>query len=221
MLSSFSTAPAAGNGERNLRQALVSKRIPLRREIALRFPHLPEVVSGVCWNISMTGMFIRSRDLAIPGATVSFELPPGARQPIRGQAEVTWVRQKDDGPERPRGFGLRFLRLNPGSPQRIRRAVEKRVLDGGTLSDLDEMMSVSEDSVHRALAGQLGPPPQPAAGIAPAAVAPAAAVDPRRLHPYAGAAAARSEPAWRRYRGAALAAVLFAALVAAALIVLL
>ncbi len=212
MLSSLSTAPAAGTGEQNLRQALVSKRIPLRREIALRFLHLPGVVSGVCWNISMTGMFVQSRDLAIPGATVSFELPPGARQPIHGQAEVTWVREKDDGAERPRGFGLRFVRLNPGSPQRIRRAVERRVLDGGTLSELDEMMSVSEDSVRRAVATQLK------VGAAPA---PASAVDPRRLHPYAGAAAVRSEPVWRRYRGAALAAVLFAALVTAALVVLL
>lgn len=175
---------------RNLETPISAPRIALERKISLRFPHFQGFLTEYCSNVSITGIFIQSREPRSPGEILDFEfnLIDGL-QLIRGTGEVVWSRLTDEGPELPAGMGIRFLRLDAESRRLIRWAVEKQIAAGGKPFDLDAYHSAaveSSDSKEREPRPRAQSPstarPKPAG---------TAIVDARRRHPYAGYAMAR------------------------------
>ncbi len=201
---------------RNLETPISAPRIALERKISLRFPHFQGFLTEYCSNVSITGIFIQSREPRSPGEILDFEfnLIDGL-QLIRGTGEVVWVRLADEGPQMPAGMGVRFLRLDAESRRLIRWAVEKQISGGGQPFDLDayssEALEVSNsESQEREVGSQTEPTarPQPTGG---------AIVDARRRHPYAGYAMAQRSD-WRARLLAAATVTLPVAILAAAVL---
>ncbi len=198
----------------NLRKplSLESRRIALERKITLNFPHFKGFLTEYSSNISMTGMFVQSEKPEPPGTVLAFEfrLADGLNL-IQGQAEVVWRRMREKGPVRPAGMGLKFVRLDKDSRRVIRWAVEKQLREGGTTFDLDGDLDSPLDS------GTLNPGTPEDKPEAPASLD-AVPLDDQilsdintghsgttdsearaRLHPYAGAAMAKSgSGGWRK-----------------------
>jgi uncharacterized protein (TIGR02266 family) len=108
------------------KRPLESRRIDLRRQIALRFRDFGNFVAEYSTNLSMTGMFVQSSEPHPPGTPVTFEfkLEDGMRL-IDGKGWVVWVRKSEDDPTQPTGMGIEFTELSTES----RRLIRKRVLD--------------------------------------------------------------------------------------------
>ncbi len=109
-----------------------SLRVPIDCEVELRFEASSEPVRLTAANISMSGMFLRSSRRYVPGTVceLDFELQPGEPR-VRGEAEVLWHRDRDGGPDRPRGVGIRFLDLELESKYAISRLVDRYLQLGG------------------------------------------------------------------------------------------
>ncbi len=178
---------------RNLETPISAPRIALERKISLRFPHFQGFLTEYCSNISITGMFIQSREPRSPGEILDFEfnLIDGL-QLIRGTGEVMWSRLTDEGTDLLAGMGIRFLRLDAESRRLIRWAVEKQISAGGKPFDLDayrsEALEVSDAEAQES-ADQLADPSQSA--TRQSKLTGMAIVDAQRRHPYAGYAMAR------------------------------
>ena len=202
--------------------SIESKRITLERKITLDFPHLQGFLTEYSSNISMTGMFVRSERPEAPGTVVAFEfgLADGLDL-ISGQAEVVWRREVNGGPGRPPGMGLRFVWLDNESRHLIRWAVEKQIREGRTSFELDDQPQGNaaaerqEESIET-LVAQFDKASFDE--LDPARTDSEEAETRAKLHPYAGAAAAKSgSEAWRRRVYPAVAVLAVAALVAGAL----
>ena len=103
-------------------------RVPIDRTVDLRFEptEAPERLKAA--NISMSGMFVRSGKMYAPGTVCALSVELRDDQPpIRGTAEVLWRRERDQGPDRPKGIGIRFLDLDLESKYAISRLVEQYV----------------------------------------------------------------------------------------------
>jgi len=115
------------------------KRVRLERTVSLKFKNLEGFVTELSENISLGGMFLRTEDPQPVGALFDFELTLEEEGPlIQGIAEVMWVRENDDGPERLSGMGVRFLELAPGSRALIYQVVDQHIVRGGEPYDLHE-----------------------------------------------------------------------------------
>jgi uncharacterized protein (TIGR02266 family) len=69
-------------------------------------------------NLSPTGMLVRTAQQLPIGTRVGVEFTlPGAREPLRGEAEV--VRHAAPDVEKTQGIGLRFLTLRPADQSRL------------------------------------------------------------------------------------------------------
>ncbi len=134
---------------RNLRKPspIESRRIALERMITLDFPHCGAYFAEYSSNISMTGMFIRTDRIQPPGTLVKleFNLSDGSSL-IESQAEVVWVRRRNESPDRPSGLGLRFINLEKESRQLIRWAVEQRLRDGRSAASEESTKAASDAS---------------------------------------------------------------------------
>ena len=113
-----------------------ARRVPIQRDVDLRFPNFEGLVTGVSANLSTTGMFIRSHDPPAAGAEFTFALRIEEWSPIQGRAKVVWARPVSEGPERPAGMGVRFLDVDAQSRRMIRWLVDKHVEGGGKPFDL-------------------------------------------------------------------------------------
>jgi uncharacterized protein (TIGR02266 family) len=108
------------------KRPLESRRIDLRRQIALRFRDFGNFVAEYSTNLSMTGMFVQSNEPHPPGTPVTFEfkLEDGMRL-IDGKGWVVWVRDTEEDPGQPPGMGIEFTELSTES----RRVIRQKVLD--------------------------------------------------------------------------------------------
>ncbi len=197
---------------RNLRKPIPieSRRIALERMITLQFSHFTGFFAEYSANISMTGMFITTDRIQAPGTRAVFELAlTDDGTPICGEAEVVWVRERSQSPDRPAGMGLRFVRLGEEDRCLIRRAVERRLPEGGESADSGAAPAVG-DPESRAESGAAA---ESYPGALRGRTAEAAET---RLRSYTGVAVAGSGRGW--WHGAAYATL--AALLAAALLLL-
>lgn len=87
-------------------------------------------IQGRSMNVSLGGMFIATEALRPVGSSfaVEFRLTEGGRL-IQGQGRVLWSREEPEGEEYPRGVGVRFLELTPGSRELIFEVVDRHVRD--------------------------------------------------------------------------------------------
>lgn len=107
-------------------------RIPLNTEVRLEFPDLKEFVQEFSSNISLGGMFIRSVSPQPVGTVFDFSCRLADDFPVvQGKAEVVWVRERDEAPERPAGMGCEFLELAGDSRQLIFQIVDRHIQKGG------------------------------------------------------------------------------------------
>lgn len=104
------------------------RRVDLDGEVSLKFKEHPGFFEERPANLSPGGMFIRSRSPQPPGTTFDFELTlHGEPQVIQGIGEVAWVREEDQGFDRPPGMGVRFLSLEPESRELVDGIVAERL----------------------------------------------------------------------------------------------
>ncbi|HEV8628980.1 MAG TPA: TIGR02266 family protein [Thermoanaerobaculia bacterium] len=131
------------------------RRVPLERKISLKFKEFRGFITEYSANLSMGGMFIRTTSPKPIGTIFDFELSlTDDFKLVQGIAEVVWIREGDDGPERPMGMGVRFLDLSSESRKLIERIVQEQVAHGGTPFELESP----------------GFPPPPLRGAPPGAV---------------------------------------------------
>ncbi len=117
---------------------LERRRVPLERKISLKFKEFRGFITEYSQNLSMGGMFIRTTSPKPVGTIFDFELSlTDDFKLVQGIGEVIWVREADDGPERPSGMGVRFLDLSSESRRLIQRIVEEQVAHGGTPFELE------------------------------------------------------------------------------------
>jgi uncharacterized protein (TIGR02266 family) len=135
-----------------------SRRVPLETRVSLRFERFSGFISEYSANISPGGMFIKAQTPSPVGTLLEFEFELGDGFPlIKGTGEVVWIRSDDQGPKKPAGMGLRFLRLSKGSRELIYKIVDEYIHQGGEPFDLE--------AGH-----ELGPAPEAAAPPPPAAM---------------------------------------------------
>ncbi|HET9765719.1 MAG TPA: TIGR02266 family protein, partial [Thermoanaerobaculia bacterium] len=117
---------------------LERRRVPLERKISLKFKEFRGFITEYSQNVSMGGMFIRTTSPKPVGTIFDFELSlTDDFKLVQGIGEVIWVRERDDGPERSSGMGVRFLDLSSESRRLIQRIVEEQVAHGGTPFELE------------------------------------------------------------------------------------
>ncbi|HSL85052.1 MAG TPA: TIGR02266 family protein, partial [Thermoanaerobaculia bacterium] len=104
------------------------RRVHLDGEVSLKFKEHPGFFEERSANLSPGGMFVRSTEPQPPGTVFDFELTlEGEPRLIHGIGEVAWVREGDEGFDRPPGMGVRFLSLEPESREVIDRLVAERL----------------------------------------------------------------------------------------------
>lgn len=114
-------------------------RTDLRRKVSLKFKEFQGFVNEYSENVSAGGMFIRTTSPQPVGTVFDFEFTLGDDYTlIHGLGEVVWVRERDEGFDRPPGMGVRFLSLDPGSRKLIDRMVAERLARGGDERGFDE-----------------------------------------------------------------------------------
>ena len=179
-----------------------SPRNDFEREVLLQFRDLQRPVSATSQNISVSGMFIRSRDLQPAGSNLSFELSlDGRDQRIRGEGEVVWARLFELGAGHPAGMGIRFLDLEQESHRALLSLISGRsdppLAASGHGSDLGE--AAGQDTPELAALTYA----TPLSGLTSAQMS--------RLYAYAGYASARPGRRWSRGLRRALSLVVQAA----------
>lgn len=144
-----------------------STRVPLAHRIQLKFDRFSGFIDEYIANISPGGIFIRTESPEEPGQLLEFEFRLGdGFELIRGRGEVVWTRHEAEGAARPKGMGVRFLDLSPGSKDLIYKIVDDFVAHGGKPFDLTAPAAaenqLSADATMPLAAGAPGaaPPPQ-------------------------------------------------------------
>lgn len=113
-------------------------RVPLQTEVRLDFPQLADFVREYSADISLGGMFIKTSRPQPVGTSFRFECRLADDfKIIQGQATVMWVREKEEGPRRPAGMGVRFDELTGDSRELIFRIVDRYIQKGGEPFDLE------------------------------------------------------------------------------------
>ena len=105
-----------------------SLRVPIDCAVELRFEASSPPLQMIAANISMSGMFIRDADSYEPGTVCEVRFALQQNKPlIRGKAEVLWCRHRDEGPDRPKGVGVRFLDLDLEGKYQVSRLVDQYI----------------------------------------------------------------------------------------------
>ncbi len=108
-----------------------SRRVALGRKIVLRFPDFDGFVTEYAANLSMTGMFVRSKEPREAGTPVSFELClEGGAPLVRGKGWVVWSRSEREGVDRPAGMGVEFTELDHKSRRLVRWLILNQLPEG-------------------------------------------------------------------------------------------
>ncbi len=178
-----------------------STRVPLAHRIQLKFDRFSGFIGEYVSNLSPGGIFIRTESPEDPGQLLEFEFRLGdGFELIRGRGEVVWARQVAEGTDRPKGMGVRFLELSPGSKDLIYKIVDDFVAHGGKPFDLtppgasqpdpstDATMPLTLPAASRSggplkAAAAPPPPPRPVESAPPRPIDPAAQALPRPMVP--------------------------------------
>jgi uncharacterized protein (TIGR02266 family) len=199
-------------------------RVPLSAEARVEFETFSGFLNEMAANLSLGGMFLRTRYLKPVGSELRFELRLADQQPlVAGRGQVAWIRWKDEGPRRRAGMGVRFVELDTASRELVYRVVDERVKAGGLPFDLDGGPSAPEAAPVPAPDDTAAAPPvafgeAPSAALAPEAppAAPAETEPPQTFASWQGSEPSTSSRRQLWWIAGALAAVAAVALIAAA-----
>jgi len=123
-------------GEPGQQSEPAARRIPIQRQIELRFPHFQGLVTGMSSNLSTRGMFIQSENPESSGTEFTFQFRIEDWSPVQGTARVVWNRPRTEGPNRPAGMGVEFIDVDAQSRRMIHWLVERDVQAGGKPFDI-------------------------------------------------------------------------------------
>lgn len=128
-----------------------SKRVALDRKIVLRFPDFDGFVTKYAANLSMTGMFVRSKEPQAAGTPVSFELRLEDGAPlVRGSGWVVWSRSRREGVDRPAGMGVEFTELDHKSRRLVRWMILSQLPEGQPPYDVHDRTASAPETVRLA-----------------------------------------------------------------------
>ena len=114
-------------------------RFPLHRKIRIAYPDRQRLVTEMCHNVSVGGMYIESPNPPPVGTVVRFELDLAAlKVTVRGVGETVWRRQALAASSATSGFGIRFVEMDPEQRQLIYRIIDRFIQSGGRPFDLDD-----------------------------------------------------------------------------------
>lgn len=114
-----------------------------------RSPLIFDYVNERCYDLSHGGMFIKSNNPVNPGTLLKLEcLIDDGPDKIQGVARVVWVRRVDR-PEGPRGMGVKFIKLEPGSEALIEKIIEKAGLPPKASESAEELPSQEPTETDR------------------------------------------------------------------------
>lgn len=135
-----------------------SKRAPIETRVRFRFANLEDFEVRQSADLSLGGMFLKGHNPPPAGTRVDFEFVlTDATELIRGTGEVVWSREEDEGPDKPSGMGIRFLKLSPGSRAIIFHAVDRWIQEGGEPFDV-EQEAPDEEEVAASLSPEASEP---------------------------------------------------------------
>lgn len=98
-------------------------RIPARFPVA--YDNLEKRGRGTCFNLSQSGMFIGTTDLACPGEELIVRVSaPGIRDSFSLWSRVMWSNPLEGGNFFPAGMGIRFLELGPAEATHLSTLLE-------------------------------------------------------------------------------------------------
>jgi len=101
-------------------------RAGVKGRVEIRFDTFTSFVVHYVTNLSAGGMFIRTSDVRPPGTLLEFRLTLGdGETTVHGTAEVVWARASGLQPKGPAGMAVRFLDLDEGGREAVRRAIER------------------------------------------------------------------------------------------------
>lgn len=140
--------------------------MPLERPVVLEFEHFSNFISEYSANISLGGMFVKTSSPHLPETVFRFEIRLADDAPlIAGLAKVLWVREAEEGADRPAGMGVRFLRLQDDGRGLIKQIVQEHVTRGGRPFRLERSGEGEADPAAKETAKvPPGPPAQEASG---------------------------------------------------------
>src|SRR5258706_13227511 len=142
-------------------------RVPIDAEVQLEFENFSGFIREVSANLSLGGMFVKTRYLKPVGTIVRFEFRLSDHyRLIRGSGEVVWTRWRDQPPAMPAGMGIQFLDLDAESRSLVNAIVEQHERAAGEPVDLDSQAELEARARPAAQGGPpaAGPPPPPRAG---------------------------------------------------------
>lgn len=120
-------------------------RIPLETTVGLTFAQWDDFFVESSANISQSGIFVKTGAPTVPGSVLMFEIwLEDFFKIVHGVGEVVWVRGVAEGPERPPGIGVRYLKIDRSSREMIQRVVDERlqrddhVIDSTSQGDQDD-----------------------------------------------------------------------------------
>jgi hypothetical protein len=96
--------------------------------VAPRSGAQPEVLRYT--DLSLGGLFIKSLFPPDVGTILDIELRL-MRLPFKASTSVAWVRQHDEGPDKPTGMGIRFRELSTAQKKALYRVVAQAIEQGG------------------------------------------------------------------------------------------
>ena len=107
--------------------------------VSLTFEDFRSFITQYASHISMGGMFIGTRTPLPPGTLCKLDVRLKSGDGlIGGLGEVVWTRDRPQGPERPPGMGVRFRELEEASRDLVFAIVDRRLVEGGHVFQLDE-----------------------------------------------------------------------------------
>ena len=114
--------------EEEARSAL---RVPVEARVKVQCATLGELVNANAANLSLTGMFVETRQLCPVGTLPNFELKLNELASVKGVGEVVWSRPEGESAKRPAGMGVRFLQIDQDSLEAITLTVDRHIQRGG------------------------------------------------------------------------------------------
>jgi uncharacterized protein (TIGR02266 family) len=105
----------------------IKERIPIREEVHIAVKDEANFITEYADNISLGGMFIKSRNPFSIGTKFDLEVLIGdSGQKIKALGEVVWTKEfASDNDSRPSGMGIKFVRLHGDSKKIIQDIMDK------------------------------------------------------------------------------------------------
>lgn len=139
------------------------KRAPASLKVKYKSGTVDEFVEQFGTDVSLGGIFIKTKKPIEIGALLKLELQLSNASPvIHGVGRVCWRREPGPDPSLPAGMGIKFIKLDPGSRTIVERMVQSR---GGVPSRFEQTAGA-----------EIAPPSVPPAGAVPSLRPSAAAV---------------------------------------------